>query len=422
MAYGSPHTETIPTVGVTLGPAYATAVNAVLTEMRTTLNAKVTPSGIDMNADLTMLSGGTRYGFTNVNRVSLYQQPSLLSAATYPAALYANSAGELYFNDGASNQVKITSGGGLNGTPGSITGAGYGSAGVEVNWDSGAGDYHMYSGSGTYADVNARAFQISDASSNLLRLTVGSMSANYTLTLPAAVPGANTLMTMDASGNVTNTGTPTTTSMTTTGTMAAGTSLTVGTTLNVTGAVTVGSITGGSTSVGDLDVFSLNVGTDGIACSGDIQAGTNRFIQVQGTGTYRHGEFVRTIPASAGEGTASGTLSIGSVGVWTAGGGAEEVFLPIQMKVGERIVGFTAYVYDAGAGFIRCELFRLDLTTGTSTQIGADADSSGSGVDTTCTISGLTETVTATRAYYIKWTSGTSGDRLYGASVTYDHP
>jgi hypothetical protein len=235
LAYGSPHSETIPTVADTLGTDYATMVNAVLTEVRTTLDAKVTPAGMSINADLSMRTGATRYGLTDIHRLSLYQQPSLLSAATYPVALYANSSGDLYYNNASSAQVRITNGSALNGTPGSITGSGYGSTGVEVNWDAGASDYHMYSGTGTYADVKLNDVLLNDGDTHFIRHAAPALAGDYTVTWPSAVPGSNnTLLTMATTGTLSNTGTPTVTSLTTTG------ALSVGTTSTLTGKVTFG--------------------------------------------------------------------------------------------------------------------------------------------------------------------------------------
>jgi hypothetical protein len=128
-------------------------INAVLTEIRATLDAKVTPAGLDVNADLSLRSGGTRYGLTDAHRVSLFNQASALSAATYPSAVYSLS-GELYYNDASGNQIAITAGGAVNvSATGGITGAGYGTGGVEVNWDAGATSYHFYSAAATYAAV-----------------------------------------------------------------------------------------------------------------------------------------------------------------------------------------------------------------------------------------------------------------------------
>jgi hypothetical protein len=392
MAYGQPHTETIPTVSSTLGPAYATMVNAVLTEMRTTLNAKVTPAGIDVNADLSLRSGATRYGLTDAHRLSLYQQPSLLSASTYPAALYANSAGELYFNDASGNQVQVTNSGGLNGTPGSITGAGYGSTGVEVNWDSSASDYHFYSGTGTYADLNCTAVQLSDGSSNLLRIAAPAMAANYTLTLPSAVPASTSVMQLSAAGVVSASPSG---NIATTGTVATGA-------LTVTGAATV------STTLGVTGLITASAG---------LTAAANQHVTVSGTGRFKHGTLQLALSPNGGS-TLSGTMTAGTSGVAAAGVGDTYRF-NIPIVVGKQITRVRIAVTTTGAGAATLALFRYNLLAGgaaTSVASGTTSGASTQFVD----ISGLTETIASERAYAISFVAGNAGDVVHGANVYYD--
>jgi hypothetical protein len=198
VAYGQEHTVEIPTVSITEGEDYATMVNAVLTEIRATLDAKVTPAGIDINADLSLRSGGTRYGVKDVHRVSLYQQPSNLAAATYPAALYASSGGELYFNDAAGNQVALTNGGSIAATPGSITDL---VAPASVVWDSGSSDYHFYRAAATYADIAAGNVLLNDEDSNFIRLDAPALAADYTLEFPNALPASASLLVATPSGS-----------------------------------------------------------------------------------------------------------------------------------------------------------------------------------------------------------------------------
>jgi hypothetical protein len=224
LSYGQSHTETLPTVSTTIGPTYATMINDVITEMRATLDAKVTPAGMDINADLSLRSGATYSGLTDVHRLGLYSQSAALSAATYPSAAYVVN-GDLYYNDSSGNQIAITSGGAVNASAaGAITGAGYGTP-VEVNWD--ATLYHFYSAASTYSDVRVGGLQLSDGSSDYVELVATTMSAPYTLTFPASLPASTTsLLTVTTAGALAYTATPTVTSLTTTGTLAVGTTST----------------------------------------------------------------------------------------------------------------------------------------------------------------------------------------------------
>lgn len=214
MSYGNPLTATVPTVGVTIGPAYATQVNAFLAELEGIVTAKVTPAGFNMNADLSFLSGATNYRAKDLKATSYAIQSAALSATTYPTSAYFYGVdGNFYVNDGAGNQIQMTSAGAVNSsTTGGITGSGYGSSGVEVNWDSGNNAYHMYlnSATPTYADVTCDDLKLWDGDTNFASLVCPALAADYTLTLPTAVAaGSGYMVTMDNTGALGTTNTPT---------------------------------------------------------------------------------------------------------------------------------------------------------------------------------------------------------------------
>lgn len=225
MAYGQTHTAIIPTVSSTLGPTYATNINSVLTEMRVTLDAKVTPAGMDMNADLSLRSGATYYGIKDAHRVSLYAQPTALSAVTYPTSLYTNSDGTLYYNDSAGNQIAITTtAGAVAGAAGNITGL---ASPASIVWNSGASDYEFYATATTFADLKARNILLNDGDTNFLQMIAPAMAADYSLTWPAALPPAVTsLLSVTTAGIMAYTATPTVTTLTTTGALSVGTTST----------------------------------------------------------------------------------------------------------------------------------------------------------------------------------------------------
>lgn len=214
MAYGNAISATLPTVSVTAGPTYATQVNAFLQALQQVVEAKVTPSGVDISADLSFLSGSTYYSASNLKAAKFHNESAALSAASYPTSLYfTGTDGNLYVNDGANRQIQITTGGAVNvSTTGGITGSGYGSGSVEVNWDSGNSAYRMRSGAATdnFADVVVDDVLLNDGSGNYVTVASPALSADYTLTLPSAVAGGSGYMvTMDASGNLGTTTTPT---------------------------------------------------------------------------------------------------------------------------------------------------------------------------------------------------------------------
>lgn len=202
MPYGQTHTETIPTVSVTVGPTYAAGVNACLEEIRATLDAKVTPAGFDVNAALSFLSGGTNYPVTNLERANFQNKGAAISASVYPNALYVVN-GDLYYNDNSGNQVRIINAGALNiSATGGITGSGYGSGSVEVNWSAGDSAYKLKSGASSYASAWMNDLYLNDGDTNFVRITAQAMGADYALTLPAALPGSTQILQVSSSGTV----------------------------------------------------------------------------------------------------------------------------------------------------------------------------------------------------------------------------
>lgn len=203
MAYGDSLGVTLPEVLVTPGATAAGMINAAIQACVDRLESQVTVAGLDINADLSMQSGATPFGLIDVHRVSFYDQTSALNAVTYPQALYAVGS-DLYFNDDAGNQVRIVTAGGVDvSVAGGITGAGYGVSGVEVNWDGTNYNFKNAAGADAYASVVVDDVLLRDASGNAIRLAApAGMAADYTITLPGAVPAAQSFMTMDNAGAV----------------------------------------------------------------------------------------------------------------------------------------------------------------------------------------------------------------------------
>lgn len=203
---GNPLNITLPTVGVTVGPQYATDVNTALQTLITDIEAKVTPDEIDVNADLTFASGSNNYSATNLYSLSLINQSALLGGSN-PRRIFAFN-GELYYQDASGNNVQITSGGGVNNaSAGSINTTGvpaYGSSGVEVLWSGPSLEYRFKSGSGTddLALIEVGSIEIGN---NAFRTTLASsVAANYTLTFPAGAAAANdSVFTVSTAGAIT---------------------------------------------------------------------------------------------------------------------------------------------------------------------------------------------------------------------------
>ncbi len=349
----------MPVVGVTAGPEWASLLVDVLDEIRATLDAKVTPAGMDINDDLSLRSGSDYAALLDVNYLELRTQAALLNAGTYPGALYKSSTGELYFNDDSGNQVALTSGGSVAAAAGNISGTGYGSSGVEVAWVSGDVAYEMRSGAGAndFAHLKITDLLLNDGSGNFARFQAPSLSSDLTFTLPSAYAGGSGYMvTMDASGNLGTTTTPTFATVTSSGHMV-----------------------------------------------------------VSGSGRYKHGELNIFIPATAGAGdtytsiNSDGSVTLGAGNTWS---------IPIPLFIGYRIAAIGTYGNAGGSGSKSIELVRLPYN---STEAVVTSDTSTSSASPWSGLSVTpAHTILDLNFYSARFTAGNNGDRFKGISLFYD--
>jgi hypothetical protein len=191
----------IPQVGNEAGPQYATDINNCLTLLdqhnhTPGYGAQVPSAGIDINSDLSFNSNN----LTDARSLRLDINASPLSDSSDLACLYASGV-DLYFNDAAGNQIRITQSGGIAGTPGSISNltspasAAYVSASHTFVWESDAN---------TPANMDGASILIRNLSANSKALTLAppnAMAVDYTITLPV-LPASTKIMALDASGNM----------------------------------------------------------------------------------------------------------------------------------------------------------------------------------------------------------------------------
>lgn len=108
----------LPIVSTTIGPAWATMLNAALTyidahDHSSSKGKPVPSSGLNINAELDLNTN------TLFNALSLQftSQTAALTGATNAASLYA-VGGDLYYTNGAGTALQITNGGSINAIPG----------------------------------------------------------------------------------------------------------------------------------------------------------------------------------------------------------------------------------------------------------------------------------------------------------------
>ena len=191
----------IPVVSVDPGPQWAEYYNAALTIVDQHNHSPgsgvaISPNGLNINADLS---------FQNNNAIVLRStrftiQASPISGASDLVCLYSgNASGDMYWNDGAGNQIQITSGGTVNATSSGISS---GTASASFS----GGVLVVNQAANTPGNIQCGSVLIGNnvANSKFSTLSApGSLAANQTITLPV-VPSAQSFLTMDTSGSIAN--------------------------------------------------------------------------------------------------------------------------------------------------------------------------------------------------------------------------
>jgi hypothetical protein len=111
---------TLPTVSVTLGPEWATEVNAAIEvidehDHSSGKGKQVPTSGLNINANLDFQENAA----FNLLKVSLISNDTTLTGSSNANSLYSVS-GNLYFTNSSGNAVQITNGGSIITNPGSL--------------------------------------------------------------------------------------------------------------------------------------------------------------------------------------------------------------------------------------------------------------------------------------------------------------
>lgn len=191
----------IPIVGVEPGPTYAQDINNCLTIIdghnhSPGYGVLINPDGLDINSDLAINDNN----LTTIRSARFQPQVTTLSAPQDLGCLY-EVVQDLYFNDGAGNQIRITQGGGVAGTPGSISGL---LPPASVFYSTATQTFIFQSNVNTAANLDVASIILRDttAGSNGLTLSAPSpVPVDYTITLPT-LPLVTNIVTMDPSGTM----------------------------------------------------------------------------------------------------------------------------------------------------------------------------------------------------------------------------
>lgn len=192
----------VPGVGVTEGPQYASDINSCLTLIdahnhSSGQGVQITPSGLDISSDLSFQN----HNATLLRTARFSQQSGVLALASDLRCLYAVND-DLYYNDGAGNNVRITQSGAVAGTPGSIANLVSPASASYVSLDA---TFVWQSDANTPANMDMGGIILRNILANSKGLTItppAAMGSDYSIILPA-LPASQKIMTLDASGNMT---------------------------------------------------------------------------------------------------------------------------------------------------------------------------------------------------------------------------
>lgn len=192
----------IPTVDVDPGPDWALNLNqcqAIIDSHNHSAGngVQITPNGLNINADLPFGSNNA----INLRSVRFTSQVSPISGVSDLGCLYVSGV-DLYYNDESGNQVRITASGAVAGTPGSISGL---VAPASASYNGGTGTFIFQSGANIPGNLDGASLTIRDQSLASNGITINapvSLASNYSITLPSAVPGSQSFVTLDNSGNL----------------------------------------------------------------------------------------------------------------------------------------------------------------------------------------------------------------------------
>lgn len=189
----------VPVVSEDPGPDWANNINACMSAIDSHDHApgkgvQITPSGININADLPLNSN-------DLTEAHGIQFDSLVAAVTSLLRSLQVVDADLYFIDGAGNSVRITQGGSVTGSTGTITGLPSGTASAAF---AGA-TFTFSSATNTPAAMNFGSIKVRRTTLNGLGVTISANSGiagDYALVLPAALPASQSAIVSDASGNL----------------------------------------------------------------------------------------------------------------------------------------------------------------------------------------------------------------------------
>lgn len=187
----------VPVVSQTLGPAWATDINACMSSIdqhdhTPGKGVPISSQAININAALPLNNNP----LTQVQAVEFSSQTSFSPTQS----LYVESP-DLFYNDGNGNIIRITQAGSVAGAAGTITGLPSGTA--SASYQSVGGTFQFQSATNTPANGSFASLTIAQQTVTPNGITLkspNSLAASYNVIFPTGLPAYTSLLTMGTSG------------------------------------------------------------------------------------------------------------------------------------------------------------------------------------------------------------------------------
>jgi hypothetical protein len=193
---------TVPVVGDTAAPDYGLNINTCMSILDQHNHSPgsgvpITPDGLDITSDLSLQNNN----LLSIRSLRFTSQVSPISQPTDLNCLSVSGV-DLYYRDGSGNSIRMTQGGAISGTSGTITGL---ISPASAVYYPGLQDFVFQSGINTPGSIDAGPLTIRKLTALSAGITIepsASIASDYTLTLPAALPANNSFLTVSTSGTV----------------------------------------------------------------------------------------------------------------------------------------------------------------------------------------------------------------------------
>jgi len=195
----------LPIVSTTVGPLYAFENNQAFSVIDSHNHAPgngapIPTSALSIDADLPINS----FNVTLIRSSRYTSNVSPLSLPSDIRSVYV-VGGDLYYNNGIGQQIQITAGAALNATTVGGIGGDYATSSASVFYTSFSSTFTFWSASNTPAIIDVGPVTIREVAVSPFGITLNSpsaLSADYSLTLPNALPASTKIMTLDNVGNI----------------------------------------------------------------------------------------------------------------------------------------------------------------------------------------------------------------------------